>query len=80
MDDAVVGQRIVSDQVAGAEQVADRRFVGGVAADEHDRVFHAEQVGDAPLQLAVQRLLAGNQPAGGDAGAELIDGVLRGVR
>ena len=37
LHDAVVGQRVVQDQIAGAEQVADRRFVGRVAADEDDR-------------------------------------------
>ena len=41
LHDAVVRQRVVQDQVAGAEQVADRRFVGAVAADEDDGGFDA---------------------------------------
>ncbi len=48
----------MQDQVAGAEQVADGGFVGGVAADEADRIFDAEKVGDGPFQLAVHRLFA----------------------
>ena len=63
LHDAVVGQRVVQDQVAGAEQVADRRFVGRVAADEDDRIFDAEEFGDRPLQLAVDRL-SRPRPAG----------------
>ena len=75
LHDAVVRQRVVQDQVAGAEQVADDRLVGRVAADEHDRVFGADEVGDAAFQLAVQRLLAGDQPAGRDARAVAGHGV-----
>ena len=74
LNDAVVRQRVVSDQVARAEQVADRRFVRRVAADE-DRSQSSTpmKLGDPLLQLAVHRLLARNQPAGGDAGAEAVD-------
>ena len=43
LDDAVVGQRVVQDQIARAEQVADRRFVRRVTADEDDRVLRADE-------------------------------------
>ena len=79
LDDAVVGQLVVEDQVAGLEQVADGRLVGAVAGDEDDRVLRAEEVGDRPLQLAVEGYVARDQPAGRDARAEAVDGVLGGL-
>ena len=42
-------RRVVQNQIAGAEQVADRGFVGRMAADEDDRRFGADEIGDAPV-------------------------------
>ena len=64
LDDAVVRQRVVQNQVARPEQVAHRGFIRRVPPDEDDRVVGADEVGNRPLQLAVQARLAGHQAAG----------------
>ena len=53
LDDAVVRQRVVQDQVAGAEQVADRGFVRGVAAD--DRRWPRRRRGSAAIACSSSR-------------------------
>jgi hypothetical protein len=40
-----------------------------MSADEQNRVFRADEVGNAAFQLPMQRLLAGNQSAGRHARA-----------
>ena len=75
LNDAVMRQSVVQHEIAGAEQVADRCFVGRMSADEHNRILHADEVGDGPLQLAMDRFLARHQAAGRYAGAETVDGV-----
>ncbi len=78
LHDAVVGQRVVDDQVAGSEQVAERGFVGAVAADEDQRRVDADEAGQLGFELAVDRLFAGHEAAGRDAGAKAVDGPLDG--
>ena len=80
LDDAVVRQGVVQHQVAGADEVADDRLVGGMSAHEAQGRLGAQEAGDRPLQLAVQVLLAGRQAAGRDAGAVAVDGLLGGLR
>ena len=80
LHDAVVRQLVVQDQIAGAEQVADGRFVRGVAADEDDRVFDAEESAMVLFQFHVDGLLARDQPAGRHAGAVSVDGPLAAAR
>ncbi len=79
LDDAVMRQGVVQDQIAGAEQVADRSFVGRMAADVDDGIFGADEFGNCPLQFAMHGLFARNQPAGRDAGSVTVDGVLGGL-
>ena len=61
LHDAVVREAVVDHQVAFAEQVPDHGDVGGVAADQSDRVLGAEQLRQLELQFAVDGLLAGEQ-------------------
>ena len=68
LDDAVVGERVVDDEVARADEVPDHGDVRRVPADQRDRVVGAEQRGQLGLQLLVDRLLPGQHPA---RGAEL---------
>ena len=60
LHDAVVRQRIVQDEVAGAVHVANHGFVRRVSADEQDRILSSDEVGDASLKLSMERLLAGD--------------------
>ena len=80
LDDAVVRQRVVQDQVAGAEQVADRPFRSS-SARRRSTIASSTPMKSAmaAFQLAVQRLLARDQPAGRNAGAVAVDGFLRGL-
>ena len=73
LHDAVVGQRIVDDQIFRADQMADRRFVGRVSADHQDRILHPDPTGNAFFQLTVDRFLARHQSAGRHAGAVFLD-------
>jgi hypothetical protein len=57
-----VHRGVVQDQVLRREQVADHRDVGGVAADEHQRVLRAEEARQLGFQLAVQLALPRRQP------------------
>ena len=76
LEDGVVGEDVVDDEVARAQQVPDRRDVGRVARDEDDRRGRAEEPGQRALELAMDRLLAGDQAARAGAGAVAIDRVL----
>src|SRR4029079_11951704 len=73
-----MGQSIVRDEVAGANKMANRRFVRGVPANKDNGVIDANEICNALLELAMHGLFAGNQAAGGDAGAVLLDGFLGG--
>ncbi len=74
LQDAVVDRRIVQNQIRLAQQIADDRDVGGVAADKGDAILGVMQPCEPTFQLAVQRPLAGDEPAGGARRAEAIDG------
>ena len=76
--DGVVRQRVVHDQVVLAAEVAHERHVGGVPADQHQRVLGVLPVGDFLLQLLVQLLFARQQAAAAGAGAVFVDRVLGG--
>lgn len=78
LQNAVVDQFVVQDEVARAEEVADGRHIGGVAAHEGDGVIHAVQASDLDFQFAVDGALAGHQAAGRDRGAIAVDGTLGG--
>ncbi len=77
-DDAVVGQCVVEDQVAGSEKVPDHGFIGGMTAGEGQGVFGSQEIGDCIFQFHVDCFLAGDEAAGGDAGAEAVDGLFGG--
>ena len=66
LNDAVVDQRVVNDHVVAAEQMPDDRDVGRMAADQDDAVFAAVDPRERLLELAVNRPLAGDRPAGRD--------------
>ena len=76
-DDAVMAQRIVEDHVAGFQQGADRGDVGGVAAHHHDAGFGLVMVGQRLFEADMAWALAGDDPARGGRGAELVDGPAR---
>ena len=62
-EDAVVRQGVVDDQVLRAEQMAEHRDVRGVPAHQDDRVLAAQEPRQGGFQLAVDRPLAGRDPA-----------------
>ena len=68
-----MGQDVVDDEVARAQQVADGRDVGRVPGDEDDRRGRAEKRGQRVLEVAMDLLFAGDQAAGAGAGAVAID-------
>jgi hypothetical protein len=70
-----VDQLVVKNQILGGEEMADGGDVGGVAADEGDRIVGPVGRGDGPFQLPVHRPLTGNQAAGGNRGAVTVDGL-----
>ena len=76
-DDAVVDQRIVHDHVVAAEQMADDRDIGRMAADQRDGVLGAVNARQRPFQLAVDRPLAGHRAARRHRGAVAVDRRLR---
>jgi hypothetical protein len=76
---AVVDQRIVHDQVLRPEQVSDGRHIGRVATDEHDAVVHAMGSGERLFEFAVDRTLAGDQPARRGRRAVAVNGRLGGL-
>ena len=78
LDDTVMRQGVVQDQIAGAQQVTDHRLVRGVTAGHCHGVFDSRKTGNRLLQLPVQVFLTGDQPAGRDAGAVAVYGVLGG--
>ena len=51
-----------TNQIARADQVTDRRLVGGMPADHQDRSIDTNELSDLPLQLSVDRLLTRDQP------------------
>ncbi len=71
---AVVDQRIMDDEILRAEQVADGRHVGGMAAHEHDAVVDAVYLGQGALQFTVNGALAGDQAARRCRRAVAVDG------
>ena len=73
---AVVHELVMHDEILRAHDGADGRHVGGMTADEHQRSFNANCLGDLLLQLAVQRRIAGNHTARRHRGAISIDGGL----
>ena len=80
LEEAVVGEGIVEDEVSRADDMADDGLVGGMAADEGDRVVGADEPGDRLLELLVDDLLARHQPARRHARAVAIQRCLRGCR
>ena len=72
-DDAVVGERIVDDEIARADQGADCRHVGGVSADKRQACVLAIVVCKRRLQRAVDRPLARDKTAGRSRYAIAID-------
>ena len=79
LNDAVMRQGVMQNQIARAEQVADRGFVGRMAADVDDGIFRADEVGNCSFQFTMHGLLARHQAAGRDAGPEAVDGVFGGL-
>ena len=74
-----MGQRVVQNQVAGAKQMAESRFVRAMAADEDQGRVGADEFGDRAFQFLMDRLFARDEPAGRDARAEAIDRLLGGL-
>ena len=77
-DDAVVGERIVDDEVARAEEGADRRNVGGVPADERQACLLAVVAGERRLERPMDGALAGDQPARRSGDPVAVDRLARG--
>ena len=75
---AVVDERVVQDEVLGPHQMADGPDIRGMAADENGSILDAEEVGDATLELAVDRAFACDESARGDRRAVAVNGHLGG--
>lgn len=65
----VVGEPVMEDGVAVAEQKTQGGNVGGVPAYIDDAVLHTVELGKSTLQLAVGRAFAAHQTAGSGRGA-----------
>ena len=69
--DRVVSQAVVDHQILRTEQRSNGRHVCAVAADVDDRVLLLVVIRQGALELAMQRPLPGDEPAGG-AGRAII--------
>ena len=72
-------QRVVHDQVAGAEEMADRRLVRGVSTDKRDRRLCSDKGRQLPFQFPVHRLFARHQTTCRNTRAVSLDRLLRGA-
>ena len=59
-----MGQTVIEDGVARAEEKTEGGDVGGMPADIGDGVFHFIEIGDGAFQNAVGRTLAAHKAAG----------------
>src|SRR5260221_9300396 len=71
--DAVMDETIVHDQVLWPEQMTDRGYVGGVAADEDHAVLDLVECRQRLLKLTLHGPLARHQAAGRGRGAVAFD-------
>ena len=72
-DDAVMRKRIVNDEILWPKQSTDRGNIGRVPTDESNAGFLLVMGGESSLELAMQRTLAGNEPACRTGRAVLLD-------
>ena len=78
-EDRVVRQFVDDQQVTRAEDVADHRGVGQIAADERETGFETEERGEVGLQFLVQHPLAAHDSRGGHTDAVRSHHFLRGA-
>ena len=70
LGEGVVGEVVVQDEIARAEEEAQGGHVGGMPAHVGNAVLGAEEVAQGLLELAVRGALAADQAAGAGRGAE----------
>ena len=80
LHDAVVGQFVVEDQVAGAEEMVEHRGVRAVAAGKHHGPLRAKEPGQFTIEFVEDRVVAADHAAGRGAAAKAVDRVFSGPR
>jgi hypothetical protein len=76
LNETVVAEGIVEDEVAWAEEMAERRLIRAVTRHEHDRILCADPRGYCRFKLHVKRDLSRDRAARGDRRSIAIDRIL----
>ena len=80
LHDAVVGQLVVENEIAGTEEVVEHGGIGAIAAGKYHGPLRADECRQFGVKLVEDCVVAADHAAGGSAAAETVDRRLGGTR